>query len=266
MGRPMAVVTGAARGIGRATALSLAADGFDLALGDVEAPGAVAGLSYELATPADLAETAEHCRAAGGAVLAQACDVRAAQDVHRLVAAAARAARGPLCAAVAAAGVIGRDADAWELTDEDLDLDLSVNFYGVVNLARAAVPHLLAAPPGRGRFVAVVSAAAETGLPRLGGYVAAKHAALGFVRSLAADLGPHGVTANAVLPGSTRTDLLSRTAQVYGLATIEDFARHQRLHRLLEPREVAAAVAWLCSEQASAVTGQGWGVDGGFTG
>jgi NAD(P)-dependent dehydrogenase (short-subunit alcohol dehydrogenase family) len=142
-----------------------------------------------------------------------------------------------------------------------------VNLHGVANLARAAVPALLAAPePARCRFVAVVSSAADRGLPRLASYVAAKHAALGFVRSLAADLAPHGVTANAVLPGSTRTRLLERTAEAYGLPSAEDFAAHQRLGRLLEPAEIASAVAWLCSPGASGTTGTAVGVTGAFTG
>jgi SDR family mycofactocin-dependent oxidoreductase len=262
----MAVVTGAARGIGRACAHALDQAGFDLALGDVPGPRSVPGLAYELATHEDLLETVHDCREAGAAVVYQDCDVRDAKDVQRLVDAAAHRAAGAVCAAVAVAGIMGRDAHAWELTTEDIDLDLSVNLHGEVNLARAAVPHLLDCPTGRGRFVAVVSSAGGTGLPRIASYVAAKHAALGYVRSLAADLGPHGVTANAVLPGSTRTPMLARTAAVYGLGSIEDFARHQRLGRLLEPREIAAAVAWLCSESASAVTGKALSVDGGFVG
>jgi len=120
--------------------------------------------------------------------------------------------------------------------------------------------------PRRCRFVAVVSSAAERGLPRLASYVAAKHAALGYIRALAADLGGSGITANAVLPGSTRTALLQRTARAYRLESVEAFSRHQRLGRLLEPAEVAAAVAWLCSAAASATTGAALAVDGGFTG
>lgn len=265
-GRPMAVVTGAARGIGRACAHALARGGFDLALGDVPDPRCVPGLAYDLATREDLLETVRRCREAGADVVHQDCDVRDAQDVQSLVDAAAERSAGAVCAAVAVAGIMGRDAHAWELTTEDIDLDLSVNLHGVVNLARAAVPQLLDCPTGRGRFVAVVSSAGGTGLPRLASYVAAKHAALGYIRSLAADLGPHAVTANAVLPGSTRTPMLMRTAAAYGLGSIEDFSRHQRLGRLLEPEEIASAVAWLCSEGASAVTGKALAVDGGFVG
>src|SRR5205085_768499 len=122
----------------------------------------------------------------------------------------------------------------------------AVNYGGLVRLARSAVPALLHAP-GRGRFVAVVSAAGVVGLPLLASYSASKHAALGFVRSLAADLAPHGVTANAVLPGSTDTAMLAASADVYELAGTDGFVRHHRIGRLVGPDEVAAAVQWLTS-------------------
>ncbi|MCQ0003979.1 mycofactocin-coupled SDR family oxidoreductase [Actinomadura madurae] len=261
-GRPVAVVTGAARGIGAAVAGALASAGYDLVLGDVPSPGAVEGLGYPLATARDLAEVEESCRGLGAGVAALPCDVRSPSDTARLV----DAADGRLVAAVAVAGIIGADGPAWELDPADLDRDLSVNLHGVANLARAAVPRLLRAPRGRGRFVAVVSSAGERGLPRLASYVAAKHAALGYVRALAADLGPSGVTANAVLPGGTATALLDRTAGVYGLSGAGELARHQRLGRLLDPAEIASAVVWLCSDGASATTGAALHVDGGFTG
>jgi SDR family mycofactocin-dependent oxidoreductase len=173
---------------------------------------------------------------------------------------------GRLQVAVAVAGIIGADKLAWEFTHDELAIDLAVNFHGVANLARAAVPGLLTARAGTGRFVAVASTAGEVGLPRLAGYVSSKHATLGYVRSLAADLGPFGVTANAILPGSTRTALLERSATVYGLASADDFAPHQRLGRLVEPAEIAAAVSWLCGPGSTAVTGATIRVDGGFVG
>jgi SDR family mycofactocin-dependent oxidoreductase len=261
--RPIAVVTGAARGIGAAVAAGLAAAGWDLVLGDVGDPRAVAGLSYDLATPAELSAVAERARRLGAFVTTAPCDVRDETAVASLVELAGPALR----AAVAVAGILGTDGLAWQQTAADFDRDLSVNLHGVANLARAAVPVLLAAPaPIQCRFVAVVSSAATRGLPRLASYVASKHAALGFVESLAADLAPSGVTANAVLPGSTRTALLDRTAQAYDLDSAELFMHNQRIGRLIEPAEVAAAVVWLCSSGASAVTGTAISVDGAFTG
>ena len=206
---------------------------------------------------------ADKCRSKGGQVLVSPGDVR---DEEALRAAADLVPDGRLRVAVAVAGIIGADKPAWEFTPDELDRDLAVNIHGVANLARAAVPRLLTAPGGTGRFVAVVSTAGEAGLPRLAGYVSSKHAALGFIRSLAADLGPTGVTANAVLPGSTRTALLERSAEVYGLRSAQDFAPHQRLGRLVEPTEIAAAVSWLCGPGATAVTGAAIRVDGGFVG
>jgi SDR family mycofactocin-dependent oxidoreductase len=263
MSKPVAVVTGAARGIGAAVAVGLAEAGWDLVLGDVDRPDAVPGLSYPLAGAADLQAVAGACHGAGAKVVAQPCDVRDEHDLARLVNAA-----GPLLtAAVAVAGILGADGPAWEQSREDLERDLSVNLHGVSNLARAAVPTLLSsADPASCRFIAVVSSAGARGLPLLASYVAAKHAALGFVRALAADLAPYGVTANAVLPGSTRTALLDRSAAVYSLSSAEGFAADQRIGRLLEPSEVAAAVVWLASRAASGTTGSALAVDGGFTG
>lgn len=257
----VAIVTGAARGIGAATALALAADGWMLALGDVCADDPALG--YPLGTAADLQNTADRCTAAGATVVCLRTDVRSSADVEELAARAAEL--GDVFAAVAAAGLLGGAGPAWELSDDVLQRDLAVNYLGVVQLARAVVPRLLQGGQG-GRFVAVLSAAAATGLPLLASYSASKHAALGFVRSLAADLAPSGITANSVLPGSTSTPLLAATARVYGLDAAEDFAQHQRIGRLLRPDEVAASVRWLCSDEASGITGASIAVDGGFTG
>jgi len=173
---------------------------------------------------------------------------------------------GRIDAAVAAAGAIAGGETLW-LTDEALwDVMVGINLTGVFNLARAAVPHLLSrSQPRSGRFVAVASAASVDGLPRLGAYTAAKAGVAGLIRALAAELGPDGVTANAVAPGSTRTAMLDASAAVYGLDSVEEFTVHQPLGRLLEPGEIAAAIAWLCSSEASGITGAVLPVDGGMT-
>lgn len=256
---PVAVVTGAARGIGAATARALAAEGWQLVLLDRCADDPA--LDYPLATPADLDAVVEACGDAVGVV----ADVR---DQAALDAAVATAVErfGGLDAAVAAAGCIAGGSRGWEVGDDQWAAMLGVNLEGVWRLARAAVPALLARPaPRRGRFVAVSSSGGTDGLPLLAAYVAAKHGVNGLVRSLAAELGPHGVTANVVAPGSTRTAMLEASAAVYDLASVEGFTEHHLLGRLLEPEEVAALVAWVCGPTSGGVTGAVLPVDAGMT-
>lgn len=259
--RPVAVVTGAARGIGAEVARQLAADGWDLVLADgCGAPPPAA--AYPMPGPADLEAVAAAC---GPAAVWEVADVRRQGDLDRVVGRAVEE-FGGLDAAVAAAGAIAGGQPLWRAPDEQWDAMIDVNLTGVYRLARAAAPALLArTPPRRGRFVAIASGGGLVGLPLLAAYSAAKHGVVGLVRSLAAELGPEGVTANAVCPGSTRTEMLEESARVYGLGSAEELAVHHVLGRLLAPAEVAAAVAWLCSAAASGVTGAALPVDAGMT-
>lgn len=256
----VAVVTGAARGIGAAVVRRLAQAGWRVVAVDRCADDP--RVTYPLGTKEQLAELAGQYP---GAVVDVVADV---QEADALAAAVAVAEErfGGLDAAVAAAAVMAGGRPLWEADDAEWEALFGVGVDGVANLARAAVPALLRRPqPRTGRFVALASAAAHRGLWRLASYNAAKHAVVGLIRGLATDLRGTGICATAVSPGSTRTDMLQATADVYDLPDVDEFAGHQVTERVLEPDEVAATVCFLCAPESSAVTGTVVHADGGFT-
>lgn len=250
-----AIVTGAARGIGAAVVDRLVADDYRvLALDVCSGP--------PLATGADLeAVAARH----GEAVVPVVADVR---DRAALAEAVADVVRrwGRLDAAVGAAAVIRGGVPLWETSDDDLADLWDVDARGVWNLAHAAVPAMLAGPDPSGcRFVAIASAAGHQGLFNLAGYNAVKHAVVGLVRGLAADLRGTGVTACAVSPGSTDTEMLRATAALYGV-DVDTLVGHQAVGRVIAPAEIAATVAHACSREGAVWNGADIHADGGFSG
>ncbi len=256
----VALITGAARGIGAAVARRLATDGWSLVLSD--SVGHEKLLTYALGTREELDAVAADC---GPNTVVFEADVRNQGQLDGATSLAV-ARFGGLDAAIGAAGVIWGGEPQWRTPEAAWDLMVDVNLGGIWKLAHAAVPALLQRPqPRSGRFVALASAASVRGMPQLAAYSASKAGVAGLVRSLAAELGPDNVTANAVGPGSTDTAMLEASAGVYGLSRAEDFGRQQPIGRLLRPEEVADAVAWLCSAGASGITGALVPVDGGMT-
>jgi SDR family mycofactocin-dependent oxidoreductase len=260
----VALVTGAARGIGAATVAALAADGWRVVAVDRCADDPA--LPYRLGSRGDLDRVVADAQAAAGdvAVVAAQADTR---DLDALAAAVRLAEErwGGLDAAVAAAGVIAGGVPAWQVPLEQQQAVLDIDLGGVLTLARVVVPALLRRPePRRGRFLAVASAAVTRGLPMLAAYCAAKAGVAGFIRALAAELGGTGVTANAVSPGSTATPILDESARLYDLPAADAFAAQQPLGRLIAPAEVAAVIAFLAGDGASAMTGAIVPVDGGL--
>lgn len=253
----VAVVTGAARGIGAATVRALAADGWSVLAVDRAADDP--DLPYPMGSEADLSTVVGTDR-----VASFVADVRDPAALGAAVAAAERR-WGGLDAAVACAGVIAGGAPQWQVPLAQERAVLDVDLGGVLSLARAAIPALLRRPePRSGRFLAVASAAATRGMPMLAAYCAAKAGVVGLIRALGAELGDTGVTANAVSPGSTDTAILAQSARLYGLPDAVAFAGQQPMRRLLEPREVAAVLAFLAGPGSSGMTGAVVPVDGGL--
>ncbi len=257
---PVALVTGAARGIGSAVVRRLLARGYVVHALD-SCAGAGAGTSYPLAVRADLDAVVALDPAR---VVPVEADVRDVEALRR-VADGVVAAHGSLGVVVAGAAVMAGGSPLWETDPADLRLLWETDAMGVWNTAHATVPHLLrTAAAGRpAAFVAIASAAGERGLWHLAAYCMAKHAVVGAVRGLAADLMGTGVTACVVSPGSTDTPMLQATADLYGVE-VGELAASQTGGRPLSADEVAAVVELGCTAGA-AVHGSVLNADGGFT-
>ena len=255
----VALVTGAARGIGAAVVRLLCAQGWRV--GALDRAGDDPAIPYPMAAQSDLETLGD----LGDQVALIRADVRDQRALGDAVA-ELEARWGGLDAAVGAAGVIAGGLRAWELAPEQEQAVLDVDLGGVLNLGRAAVPALLRRPtPRNGRFVAVASAAGTRGLPLLAAYCAAKAGVTGYVRALAAELAGTGVTANAVSPGSTDTAMLVESARLYGMRSHLDFGSQQPVGRLLEPEEIAKVIVFLAGDGGSAMTGAVVPVDGGLS-
>jgi meso-butanediol dehydrogenase/(S,S)-butanediol dehydrogenase/diacetyl reductase len=254
-----ALVTGAARGIGRGIALALADAGMNVALADLA--GGASGASYELAGAAELEASAKEVEARGVRALALVCDVRSAAQAAAAVERTAQQ-LGSLDLLVNNAGVVHFDGLA-SFPEERWDLLFDVNVKGTFLMCRAALPELVAA---KGAIVNIASVAGKRGYAGGSGYCASKFAVVGLTQSLAMELAPQGVRVNAVCPGILGTHMWhshlaspERGGQVAYEAAI---ARMVPLGREQTAVDIGQAVLYLAS--APNVTGVALNVAGGM--
>jgi len=243
----VAIVTGAARGIGAATARRLAGDGMAVAVLDLDA--------------ATCAGTVDTITGAGGRAFAVGADVSQADQVEAAVGKVA-AELGPPVVLVNNAGVI-RDNLLFKMTENDWDTVLGVHLRGAFLMSRAAQKHMVDQ-----RFGRIVNLSSSSALGNRGqvNYSAAKAGLQGFTKTLAIELGPFGITANAVAPGFIVTDMTAATAARIGMP-FDDFqaaaASQIPVRRVGQPEDVGNVISFLCSEGAGFVSGQVIYVAGG---
>jgi NAD(P)-dependent dehydrogenase (short-subunit alcohol dehydrogenase family) len=242
----VALITGAGSGIGRATALVFAREGARMALSDIAAEGG--------------AETLRMVKEAGAEAIFVRTDVSKLAEVEAL-AARVVATWGRIDCAFNNAGIDGKMARLAECTEETWNSTIAVNLSGVFFCMKAEIPHMLR--QGGGAIVNTASVAGLTGSPGLPAYVASKHGVVGLTRAAALEYGREKIRVNCVCPGPIRTPMLGRLFA--GRPEMEHrFTSAEPLKRLGDPSEIAEAVAWLCSDSASYVTGHAMPVDGGY--
>ncbi|MBP2316589.1 glucose 1-dehydrogenase [Azospirillum soli] len=241
-GDRVALVTGAGSGIGRATALAFARSGARVVVADIARPSGE--------------ETVSLIAGEGGSAVFVPVDVADAASVEAMVAAAV-AHYGRIDCAFNNAGILPVKARTAECSEDDWDRTIAVNLKGVWLCMKHEIRQMLA--QGGGAIVNASSVAGLKGYALTSPYVASKHAIVGLTRTAAIEYGPDNIRVNAVCPGAVMTDL------VRGLGTSVQSLEGRPMARYAEPEEIAAAVLWLCSDEASFVTGSALPIDGGLS-
>jgi 2-hydroxycyclohexanecarboxyl-CoA dehydrogenase len=242
-----AIVTGGASGIGLAISERLARDGAKVSIFDVDLEAAECA--------------ARGIRDKGGEALACAVDVSDRAQVDEAVA-TTRNRLGPVLVLVNGAGKDGFD-QFMDISTEQWERIIAVNLTGTFHCTQSALPDMLEAKWGR--IVNISSSSAQTGAALMGHYSASKGGVIALTKTLALELGPRGITVNTIPPGAIDTPMSRRAAAEgrFGGGTLDDVGRHLPVRRVGVPDDIAAACAYLVSDEAGYVTGQIIGVNGG---
>jgi meso-butanediol dehydrogenase/(S,S)-butanediol dehydrogenase/diacetyl reductase len=264
------VVTGSgrAKGLGQAILQRFADEGANCVVSDLGKPAEHMGAS-DIGTTDEMEAVADDLRGRGVKVATIACDVRDGPACDRLIAEAIEA-FGAVDILVNNAGIGYIMKPLLETSDSEWDAVIGVNLTGAFHCTRAAARAMVERGTG-GRIINIASQAAKTGFPHMAPYTSSKHGMIGLTRSNAIELGPHGITVNAVCPNHVTTGLGARQNEYFSKllgfdsvqAYLDNMARKNPMGRPGLGSDTAAACAWLASDDAFYVTGEALNVSGG---
>ena len=241
----VAIVTGGASGIGRATALAFVREGAKVVIVDID-------VEKGMAVEREIAEQ-------GGEATFVPTDVTVSADVQRMVNSAVQK-YGGLDIAFNNAGHAGWNHTIVDMDEDEWERIMAINATSVFLCMKYQIPHMIAR--GGGAIVNTSSGMGLFALPRVAGYIVSKHAVLGLTKSAALDFGPQKVRVNALLPGKTNTGMMAGSTDNLKL-NLDEVTGRIPLKRMGQPEEQAEAVVWLCSDRASYINGLSLIVDGG---
>jgi 2-hydroxycyclohexanecarboxyl-CoA dehydrogenase len=241
----VAVVTGGGSGMGRAVCHHLARRGHRVAVLDIDGAGAE--------------QVAKEVEEDGGRALAAAVDVSDRAAVEGALDRTRNAFGGPIGILVTSAGIEGFE-EFLDISTQAWERMLSVNLTGTFHCVQPAVPDMMEARWGR--IVTISSSSAQSGTRRMAHYVASKGGVIALTKALALDLAPYGITVNTIPPGAIDTPMMRRPMESGQMGSMEQIVARAPLGRLGTPDDIAATCAFLCSEDASYITGQQINVNG----
>lgn len=272
----VALITGAGgrKGIGRATALKLASRGMDIAITDVIRPDTDLPPQERGERWNGIESVAEEVRALGRQCLTVTCDLSVSAEIQNLIEQVLTHYGHIDLLVNNARAIIGKDRVlVWELEESEWQHFLDINLTAVYLATKFVAPQMIARGQG-GRIVNTASDASKRGRATSSAYSATKFGLLGLTQCAALDLAPHGITVNAVCPGSVNTDRMSYQEQAaaeaqnisqesYRAQLVEQLSQSNPLGRIVESKDVANLIAFLASDEAAMITGQAYNINGG---